>query len=53
MVGVRFGISEHIQDTKALFGFSLDEDDKARLQSVMRESRDLMSVIGDCGDEYR
>ena len=31
----------------------LDADDLARIEAVLARSRDLMALIGDCGDEYR
>ena len=50
IIGARLGEREHRGDNLALFGFALDDADKARLadaQSAMRE------LPGDCGDEYR
>lgn len=53
MVGVRLGLSEHIQDCKAVFSLVLDEDDINSIQEVTKKGKDLLRVIGDCGDEYR
>ncbi len=53
IVGARLGVSEHIADNARVFRFSLDEDDRAQLEAVTRESRNLFQMIGDCGDEYR
>lgn len=53
MVGVRLGLSEHIQDTNAIFSVALDENDINSIQEVSRKGKDLLTVIGDCGDEYR
>lgn len=53
MIGVRLGLSEHIQDSNAVFGLVLDEDDVNSIQEVSRKGKDLLRVIGDCGDEYR
>jgi hypothetical protein len=36
-----------------VFGFALDADDRASIDTVLTKSRDLMKLIGDCGDEYR
>ena len=36
-----------------MFGFALDADDLAVIEPVLAKSRDLMRLIGDCGDEYR
>ncbi|KAI3420530.1 Aldo_ket_red domain-containing protein [Psidium guajava] len=53
MVGVRLGLSEHIKDSKDIFSLVLDEEDIASIQEVSKRGRDLLKVIGDCGDEYR
>ncbi|KAJ3681567.1 hypothetical protein LUZ60_016056 [Juncus effusus] len=53
MVGVRLGLSEHIKDTNAIFSLKLDEEDMNSINEVSKRGRDLMNVIGDCGDEYR
>ncbi|XP_044482697.1 flagellar radial spoke protein 5 isoform X1 [Mangifera indica] len=53
MVGVRLGLSEHIQDTNAIFSLALDEDDVNSIQEISKKGKDLLKVIGDCGDEYR
>ena len=53
MIGVRLGLSEHVQDSKAIFSLNLDEDDEANIKQVAKKGRDLLTVIGDCGDEYR
>lgn len=53
MVGVRLGLSEHIKDTNAVFSFILDEEDLNSIKEASSKGRDLLKVIGDCGDEYR
>ncbi|XP_068660489.1 LOW QUALITY PROTEIN: uncharacterized protein [Aristolochia californica] len=53
MVGVRLGLVEHIQDTNAVFSLALDEEDVDNIKEVLSKGRDLVRVIGDCGDEYR
>ncbi|XWS52857.1 hypothetical protein CRYUN_Cryun11dG0108200 [Craigia yunnanensis] len=53
MVGVRLGLSEHIQDSNAIFSLVLDEEDVNSIQEVSKRGKDLLRVIGDCGDEYR
>jgi aryl-alcohol dehydrogenase-like predicted oxidoreductase len=53
IVGTRLGVSEHIAETKRVFGFQLSPEDYQEIHSVLDRSRDLFSVIGDCGDEYR
>lgn len=53
MVGVRLGLSEHVKDTCAIFSLELDEEDMNSITEVSMKGRDLLQVIGDCGDEYR
>jgi len=53
IVGTRLGLSEHTADNQRVFGFTLDTADYAQLEEVLVKSRDLMTAIGDCGDEYR
>jgi aryl-alcohol dehydrogenase-like predicted oxidoreductase len=53
IVGARLGVAEHIADNARTFDVALDAEDRAALDPVVAKSRDLMRVIGDCGDEYR
>ena len=53
IVGVRLGLKEHLEDNKKVFSFALDSDDKAAIAAVQGKSKDLMTVFGDCGGEYR
>eukprot|EP00262_Sarcandra_glabra_P002782 TRINITY_DN13170_c2_g1_i1.p1 TRINITY_DN13170_c2_g1~~TRINITY_DN13170_c2_g1_i1.p1 ORF type:complete len:399 (+),score=50.08 TRINITY_DN13170_c2_g1_i1:43-1197(+) len=53
MVGVRLGLVEHIQDSNAVFSLALDEDDVDSIVEISKKGKDLLRVIGDCGDEYR
>jgi aryl-alcohol dehydrogenase-like predicted oxidoreductase len=53
IVGARLGIAEHLADNLRVFGFALDDGDLALIEAVLGKSHDLMTVIGDCGDEYR
>jgi aryl-alcohol dehydrogenase-like predicted oxidoreductase/peroxiredoxin len=53
IVGARLSISEHIQANAQVFDFSLDSEDRGRLDPILSQSRDLFHLIGDCGDEYR
>ncbi|KAL2239341.1 UNVERIFIED_CONTAM: putative oxidoreductase [Sesamum indicum] len=53
MVGVRLGLAEHIKDTNAIFSLVLDEEDVSSILEVSEKGKDLMKIIGDCGDEYR
>ena len=53
IVGARLGLAEHIAANSRVFDLTLAPDDLAPLEPVIAQSRDLMRVIGDCGDEYR
>jgi len=53
IVGTRLGVAQHIADNARVFGFALEAEDRASIDAVLARSRDLMKVIGDCGDEYR
>jgi enamine deaminase RidA (YjgF/YER057c/UK114 family) len=50
IIGARLGEREHRGDNLALFGFALDDGDKARLAEAQSRMR---AIPGDCGDEYR
>jgi aryl-alcohol dehydrogenase-like predicted oxidoreductase len=53
IVGARLGVAQHLTDNAQVFGIKLDADDLGMIESVLARSRDLMTLIGDCGDEYR
>ena len=53
IVGARLGLAQHIDDNARVFGCELDADDLVTIEAVLSQSRDLMQLIGDCGDEYR
>jgi aryl-alcohol dehydrogenase-like predicted oxidoreductase len=53
ILGVRLGVSAHLDDNARVFGLNLDADDLARIDAVLSGSRNLFAAIGDCGDEYR
>ncbi|XP_022153067.1 flagellar radial spoke protein 5 isoform X1 [Momordica charantia] len=53
MIGVRLGLSEHLKDTNAIFSLALDEEDVNSIEEVSRKGKNLLRIIGDCGDEYR
>jgi aryl-alcohol dehydrogenase-like predicted oxidoreductase len=53
IVGARLGVAQHIADNARVFDIGLNADDRAAVDAVLAKSRDLMQVIGDCGDEYR
>ena len=53
IVGARLGLAEHIADNARVFAFELDAGDHTAIETVLAKSRDLIKLIGDCGDEYR
>jgi aryl-alcohol dehydrogenase-like predicted oxidoreductase len=53
IVGSRLSVVEHITDNARVFGVRLDADDLAMIEAVLAKSRDMITLIGDCGDEYR
>jgi len=53
IIGARLGISEHIEENARVFNFSLSPEDYDQINEILTKSRDLMKIIGDCGDEYR
>ena len=53
IVGARLGVAEHIAENARVFSFQLGAEDLEAIESVLRQSRDLYQLIGDCGDEYR
>jgi aryl-alcohol dehydrogenase-like predicted oxidoreductase len=53
IVGARLGVAQHLTDNARVFGVKLDADDLSMIEAVLAKSRDLITLIGDCGDEYR
>jgi aryl-alcohol dehydrogenase-like predicted oxidoreductase len=53
IVGARLGLAEHIAANARTVSLALDPADLAAIEPVLARSRDLMTLIGDCGDEYR
>jgi aryl-alcohol dehydrogenase-like predicted oxidoreductase len=53
IIGARLGIAEHIADNARTFDVALDAADLAAIEPVLARSRDLLRLVGDCGDEYR
>jgi hypothetical protein len=50
-VGARVGVAQHLTDNARMFGVKLDADD-LNDRGGAREIA-LITLIGDCGDEYR
>ena len=53
ILGRRLGLTDHREDDRQVFALRLDAEDRALIDAVLAKSRDLFSLIGDCGDEYR
>ena len=53
IVGARLGLTDHREENARVFDFALDGEDLDQIEAVLRNSRDLYRLIGDCGDEYR
>jgi aryl-alcohol dehydrogenase-like predicted oxidoreductase len=53
ITGARLGVAEHRDDNARVFALALTDEDRAEIAAVTDRSRDLLAVIGDCGDEYR
>ncbi|KAF9021616.1 Aldo/keto reductase [Hymenopellis radicata] len=55
IIGARLGLSEHSDDNLKVFGWSLTDDDREEIESVLSLSkgRKIITTIGDCGAEYR
>lgn len=53
IVGARLGLAEHRAENAQVFSVALDDADRSAIAAVTGQGRDLLRVIGDCGDEYR
>jgi aryl-alcohol dehydrogenase-like predicted oxidoreductase len=53
IIGARLGLAEHIANNSRVFDLTLEPGDLAALEPMLAQGRDLIRVIGDCGDEYR
>lgn len=53
IAGARLGLSDNHAENARVFAFTLDESDHQALDAASSAGRDLMRIIGDCGDEYR
>jgi hypothetical protein len=53
--GARLGLSEHLDDNRRVFGFNLTSEDNSDIEEVLMRSngRRVITIIGDCGAEYR
>jgi aryl-alcohol dehydrogenase-like predicted oxidoreductase len=53
IVGVRLGVSDHHEETARIFDLALQQSDREEIDRLLEKGRDLLQLIGDCGDEYR
>jgi len=55
VLGVRLGISEHLDDNRKVYELELTEQDKADIEDILQfsNSESMIEMIGDCGAEYR
>ncbi len=53
IVGARLGLTDHREENARVFHLALDGEDLDQIEAILRNSRDLYRLIGDCGDEYR
>lgn len=53
IIGARLGLRDHHTENARVFDLHLTTEDAAAIAAVTARARDLMRVIGDCGDEYR
>ena len=53
IIGVRFGLKQHLIDNRKIFSLVLDDKDKAAIAAIQSRSNSLMKSFGDCGGEYR
>jgi len=55
IVGARLGLSDHSNENKKVFGFTLSDQDREDIEAVLRRSNSyrMILTIGDCGMEYR
>ncbi|OKL61714.1 hypothetical protein UA08_02334 [Talaromyces atroroseus] len=55
IVGARMGVSEHVDENLASFGWSLDQADRQAIEAILERSgkSQMFETMGDCGGEYR
>jgi hypothetical protein len=53
--GTRLGVSEHPEDNLNVFRFRLSDVDRTDIEAILGRSngRKMITLIGDCGAEYR
>ncbi|KAI0655808.1 Aldo/keto reductase [Cubamyces menziesii] len=55
IIGARLGLTDHADENKKVFEFTLTARDKAEIEAVLRQSKSASMImsIGDCGAEFR
>lgn len=53
IIGVRLGVTDHRAENARVFDLALLDQDREAIEAVLKRSRDLYAIIGDCGNEYR
>lgn len=55
IVGARMGVSEQSAVNLGSLGWTLDGEDRARIDSILQRSlrKEMFESMGDCGGEYR
>jgi hypothetical protein len=53
IIGVRAGLSEHGDENLIALRLELTDQDRNEINNVLKKGNDLLTIIGDCGDEYR
>ncbi|ESO97368.1 hypothetical protein LOTGIDRAFT_159401 [Lottia gigantea] len=55
IIGCRLGVPgcQHINNNLQTFHLKLTQSDRDKIECVIKKGQNLMSLIGDCGDEYR
>lgn len=48
------GISNHLDENQASFGWSLDNSDQDAIEDILKRSKrlEMFESMGDCGGEY-
>jgi len=55
IVGCRLGVpgANHLEQNLKTFSLEITPTEKDNIEKIISRGRDLLKVIGDCGDEYR
>ncbi|KAL4881818.1 NADP-dependent oxidoreductase domain-containing protein [Aspergillus karnatakaensis] len=55
IVGTRMGVSEQSEENLASVGWSLDQEDRDAIETILERSsrQEMFESLGDCGGEYR